>query len=291
MAGGPRRGKAGKRGRLAAYERDDSHGGRMRTPLQDTLVKNAVVPTGEKGGPAGTEAAVRDPGRQLAVLFEAAQRAENQFAAERLSELHQLAERALTLGTEAGRREARPRAAHAPWPSRIASVAAGGLLAACAPIVADASVLLAAASGLGALAALVLPFMRGKPPVVPVLEDRSAARLEAVASAADRALQAMVEPRALPAPTPAAARPDDDVIGLLQDALSLRETDDPAAKELAENAARLARHMGYEPAYDGAPGLFETMIDPSVEAPLTLRPALVHKDPNRTVAGVRVRSR
>ena len=126
----------------------------MRTPLQDTLVKNALVPA------EGAD----DPGRQLAVLFEAAQRAENQYAAERLSELHQLAERALTLGTEAGRRAARPRAAHAPWPVRIASIAAGGLLAACAPVVAEASILLAAASGIAALAAIALPFTRGKPP-------------------------------------------------------------------------------------------------------------------------------
>ena len=254
----------------------------MRTPLQDTLTKGALVPADAAG----------DPGRQLAVLFEAAQRSENQFAAERLSELHQLAERALTLGAQAARREARPRAGRAPWPVRVASVTAGALLAACAPVVADASALLAAASGLAALAAIALPFTRGKPPAVALpVPERSDARLAAVASAADRALQAMVEPRALPAPKAAGARPDDDVLGLLQDALALRGADDAGARELAENAERLARHLGYEPAYDGAPALFETMIDPGVDRPITLRPALVHQDPARTVAGVRVRAR
>ena len=259
----------------------------MRTPLQDTLTKTALVPAGEAG----------DPARQLALLFEAAQRSENQYAAERLSELHQLAERALTLGAQSAReqvrREARPRAAHAPWPQRIASIAAGGLLAACAPLVAEASVLLAAASGLAALAAIALPFTRGKPPALPALPgpDREGAKLASVASAADRALQAMTEPRALPPPKSSAARPDDDVLGLLQDALALApNAQTQAERDLAENANRLARHLGYEPTYDGPPALFETMVDPSVPEPLTLRPALVHRDAQHTVPGVRVRS-
>ena len=260
----------------------------MRTPLQDTLTKGALVPATE------TAPAVRDPARDLAVLFEAAQRSENQYAAERLSELHQLAERALTLGSEAARREARPRAAHAPWPQRLASIASGGLLAACAPVVAQSSILLAAASGVAALAAIALPFMRGRPQGPPALPapDRDTDRLRAVASAADRALQAMTEPRALPAPASTSARPDDDVIGLLQDALALAPTDgSDAVRDLAENAERLARHLGYEPTYDGPAGLFETMVDPGVAEPITLRPALVHRDPDRTVPGVRVRRR
>ena len=259
----------------------------MRTPLQDSLTRTALVPAN------GAAPADPDPARQLTALFEAAQRTENQYAAERLTELRELAERAMTLGEDAARRRmaeaARASAPRAPWPQRAASVAAGALLAACAPVVAEASLLLAAASGLAALAAIALPFAKGRTPAPPALPAPPTARLKGVAAAADHALQAMVEPRALPAPRGGDARADDDVLGLLQDALALgRTAKDAAAREVAENAERLARHMGYAPAFDGPPDAFEVMVDPGVPAPVTLRPALIHADPARTVAGVRV---
>ncbi|WP_031550991.1 hypothetical protein [Parvularcula oceani] len=257
----------------------------MRTPLEDVLHTHPEIASEDS-----------DAGRRLAVLFEAAEARENQYAAERLHELFQIAERALTLGAETAARPPLPPASVS-WPMRITSVSAGLLLAATAPLMAETSLLLAALSGIAALAALVMPFggsgvRQIKLPAPKA--DHTEAKLEAVASAADRALQAMVEPRRLPSPQ--AERPlgaDEDILGLLQDALSVgRDAEDAGARELAENAERLARRMGYRPVYDGKDELFEVMLDPSVTAPLVLRPALVHEDkPDRTVFGVKVKGR
>ncbi|MBB4659468.1 hypothetical protein [Parvularcula dongshanensis] len=256
----------------------------MRTPLHDVLGHEPQLSS------EGTDA-----GRQLAVLFETAEARENAFAAERLREIYEVAERSLALGAELAARERAAPPARLSWPIRIASVSAGLLLAACAPIVAETSVLLAALSGVAALGALVMPFRGGvhQAALPAPRADRTPAKLEAVAAAADRALQAMVEPRSLPAPHSSGAKPDEDVLGLLQDALQLgRDAKDEAAREVAENAERLARRLGYKPVFEGRDALFEVMIDPSVGAPVVLRPALVHEsEPGRSVFGVKVKGR
>ena len=254
----------------------------MRSPLKDALVVQD-----EAADPA-------DPHTRLAALFDAAEARENAYAAERLSELHELAARAVTLGEAAGRSEAlsAPREAPRALPLRIASGAAGAVLAACAPLVAEASVLLAAGAGLAAAAALVLPFRPPRKPDALALPppEAFAPKIEGVLSAADKALRSMTEPHALPAPERQARTPDEDVLALIQDALALAR-DEPAAAALAENAERLARRLGYAPRWEGgSEGLFETMIDPAVPEPLTLRPALVHADAHRSVPGVRVRA-
>ena len=250
----------------------------MRTPLSDALVTRDAPPT-------------PDAHDHLEALFTAAEQRENAYAAERLAELHELTARAVTLGEASGRAEALREAPPAPraLSLRIASGAAGAVLAACAPLVAEASVLLAAGAGLAAAAALVLPFRRQKatPTVALPPPDALAPKIEGVVSAADQALRSMTEPHALPAPAARGASPDEDVLALIQDALTLAR-DEPAARDLAENAERLARRLGYAPSF--ADGPFETMVDPAVPEPITLRPALVSPEPGRSVPGVRVQA-
>ena len=260
----------------------------MRSPLTDALVTQDGPPPPDTGP---LDARALDPHGRLAVLFGAAEARENAYAAERLAELHELAARAVTLGEASGRAEAMATAPPVPraLPLRIASGAAGAVLAACAPLVAEASVLLAAGAGLAAAAALVLPFRRprGSEALALPPPEAFAPKVEGVAAAADRALRSMTEPHALPAPAARTATPDEDVLALIQDALALaRET--PAARDLAENAERLARRLGYAPSF--AEGPFETMIDPAVTEPLTLRPALVSSEAGRSVPGVRVKA-
>jgi hypothetical protein len=258
----------------------------MRTPLNDVLHD-------DKDSMAGA-----DPGRGLAVLFETAEKRENAYAAERLREIYEVAERAMSLGAETARAQSAPVAGGTSLSQRAASIAAGLLLAATAPLVAAESVLLAAASGLGAAAALAVPLFGGgrrqTRPALPAPDpQRRSAKLEAVAAAADRALQAMVEPRRLPSPAAhGPALSEEDVVALIQDALALgRETEGEAAAELAENAGRLARRLGYTPVFEGGDELFEVMLDPALGAPLVVRPALVHREEGRSVLGVMVKGR
>ena len=250
----------------------------MRSPLSDALVTQ-------------DDPASQDAHDRLAVLFDAAERRENAYAAERLAELHELTARAVTLGEASGRAEALSEPAPVPrsLPLRIASGAAGAVLAACAPLVAEASVLLAAGAGVAAAAALVLPFRRPRAPEPIALPppEAYAPKVEGVIAAADRALRSMTEPHALPAPAARTASPDEDVLALIQDALALAR-EEPAARDLAENAERLARRLGYAPSF--AEGPFETMVDPAVPEPITLRPALVSSEPGRSVPGVRVQA-
>ena len=238
---------------------------------------------------------------KLRAVFLAAQGQANAYAAERLQEVYEVAERALALSAAFPPPARGEEAAPAPawWrriPQLVARYGAGLLLAASAPLVADSSVALAIACGVAAVLSLVAA--RQPSGVLPVRREGPEPRavrtkFESLLSAADRSLISMTAPRAIEAPAASkTALQEDDVLHLLQDVLALaRHVDDEEAQALGENAARLAERAGFRAVWDGDPDLFEVMRDPDVEAPLLLKPALVHKtDRTRTVFGVMVRS-
>ncbi|MEM1381154.1 MAG: hypothetical protein AAGH41_11080 [Pseudomonadota bacterium] len=240
--------------------------------------------------------------QRLREVFVAAQGQANAYSAERIQEVYEVAERALALSAAfpapAAPGTTRTGAA-GPWWRRardlVGQYAAGLLLAACAPLVADSSAILAVACGVAAALSLIAARRPdGKLPEPKLLEPRAVrTKFESLLSAADQSLRSMTAPRALDAPQGGRATfQDDDVLQLLQDVMALgRLTDDEDMRVLSENAERLASRAGYQPIWDDDPQLFEVMTDPQIREPLMLKPALIHKnDPTRTVFGVVVRS-
>ncbi|MEM9838667.1 MAG: hypothetical protein AAF830_05870 [Pseudomonadota bacterium] len=237
---------------------------------------------------------------RLRALFSAAQGQANAYAAERLQEVYDVADRALALSSAfPPPAPVVPGSAGSPWWRRaqdlVGRYGAGLLLAACAPLVADSSVTLAIASGIAAaLTLLAARKPADTPPPTKRPEPRAIKRrIESLLSAADRSLSSMTAPQALEAPRSGKqAFQEDDVLQVLQDMMALgRHTDDNEVQALAENAQRLVDRAGFRPVWEGDGDLFEVMIDPAVREPILLKPALVHKaDRTRTVFGVLVRS-
>ncbi|NRA30576.1 MAG: hypothetical protein HRU11_09970 [Parvularculaceae bacterium] len=263
----------------------------MRQPLEDVLADD----------PERVRAtSLAEAEDQLRSVFLAAQGQANAYSAERLQEVFEVAERALALSEAFPVPEThRAKSPAGAWWSRISGLASkygvGLLLAACAPLVADSSVTLAIASGVGAvwsLAAarqadkgLALP----KPPPPKVVE----AKMRGLLSAADRSLLSMTAPRALEAPSK--GRSDfqqEDVLHLMQDILALGRGDDANEDAIyaAQNSQRLLKRAGFAVVWDGSTELFEVMSDPSVSGEILLKPALEHNsEPTKTVFGVKVR--
>ncbi|GGY56266.1 hypothetical protein [Parvularcula lutaonensis] len=259
----------------------------MRRPLDDILSEHPELSRAESRAEAE---------EHLEELFLEAQKRSNAFAAERLEEIYEVAERALALGASfppVPIEERRPAAA---WflkvPGLLAQYGGGLLLAACAPLVADESTMLAVACGVGAVLTLVGQRRGGggKPRREP--PKAVAAKFEGLVSAAERTLSSMTAPLALEAPSrQGTSLSDDDVLSFLQDAVMVRGLSDEA-DELAANAERLIERAGYRIVCEGSDDLFEVMIDPEVAEEILLKPALVHRtDPGKIVFGVKVRGR
>jgi len=239
---------------------------------------------------------------RLRRVFVAAQGQANAYSAERMQEVFEVAERALALSAAfPAQLPAQVQATSGPrawWrriPQLVTRFGTGILLAACAPLVADSSVILAVTCGVGAAFSLVAarrPEGALPPPKRP--EPRAVrTKFESLLSAADQSLISMTAPRALEAPSSSRTPfQEDDVLQLLQDMMAMgRFSDDEDVRALSENASRLADRAGFRPVWEGDPDLFEVMTDPAIKEPLLLKPALTHKnDPTRTVFGVMVRS-
>ncbi|MEO1658384.1 MAG: hypothetical protein AAFR65_11740 [Pseudomonadota bacterium] len=261
----------------------------MRTPLQDVLSDHPEWE--EPQDRAAAEA-------QLEALFTAARDRSNAYSAARLDELYQVAERALTLAGAFPVATAVPREGQGrPWYRRLSQLvsrySSGLLLAAAAPLVADASVLLAGACGIAAVLSLAVGGradgvrLRSAPRPKAV-----AAKLQGLLSAADQSLDSATAPLALPDQRDTGSVfTKDDVLSVLQDILAVtRSGDSEDMRELQRNAERLATKAGYTPAWDYAPDLFEVMVDPEIEGELVLKPALVHRaKPEQSVFGVMIR--
>ncbi|MCQ8185976.1 hypothetical protein [Parvularcula maris] len=255
-------------------------------PLQETLKLDP-----ELGDAATKEEALAE----LQQLFLSARDGSNAYVGERLDELYELTERAVTLGSS----YPLPLPEERPAPVRLVTelprllgrYGGGLLLAAMAPLVYADSVMLSIAAGVAAVLTLTTggrPRERTRPR--PKGVD---AKFRSLASAADQALVSMTAQRALPPPPPGtSAVPEEDMLSFLQDAVMLEG--DLAAEEAAQNAARLIERAGYRIVREprAGQGLFEVMTDPDLQGELILKPALVHRsDPNRVVPGVLVRGR
>ena len=255
----------------------------MSRPLEDALKDHRDL--SEPESRADAEAV-------LEALFVEAQSEANAYTAERLQEVYEVADRALALGSAfpppvpLEQQDGATTRWFLRLPDLLAQYGGGLLLAACAPLVADASVLLAAACGVGAVLTIAANRKPRRTAPKPLPPKAVQAKLEGLLSAADRSLASMTAPRALEAP-PKSQGPfaEDDVITFLQDAAA--ETGD-----IGENAERLLSRAGYKVVRDGPSDLFEVMIDPEVKEPILLKPALVHHtDSKKTVFGVKVRGR
>lgn len=264
----------------------------MHRPLEDVLADRPDL----AGADSRAEAEAH-----IKALFLEAQGKANAYSAERLQEIYEVAERALALAAAfPPALPELPKGGKAPlWrrlPDLAASYGGGLLLAACAPLVADTSVILAAGCGVAAVLSLAFPG-RGTTKIKSPRRDAPKAveaKFQSLITAADRTLSSMTAPRALEAPTgPRAAFPEEDVAGFLQDALMLsRMSAGSEGTELAKNAERLAERAGFHVAWEGDDELFEVMVDPDIDEPMLLKPALVHKtDSTKTVFGVMVRGR
>lgn len=259
----------------------------MRRPLEDILSDHPELTRAESRGQAE---------QHLEQLFLEAQGQSNAYAAERLEEIYEVAERALALGASFPPVPVEERRPAAAWflklPGLLAQYGGGLLLAACAPLVASDSTILAVACGVAAVLTLVGQRRAGDAKPKPQPPKAVAAKFEGLVSAAERSLSSMTAPRALEAPqgrsTPLA---EDDVLGFLQDAVMAKGQSEEA-DELAANAERLIERAGYRIVREGKDDLFEVMVDPDVQTPILLKPALVHRaDPTKTVFGVLVRGR
>ena len=262
----------------------------MRTPLQDVLSDH---PDWEE--PRDREAAEA----QIEALFAVARDRSNAYSAARLDELYQVTERAITL---AGAFPAAPqqgdKKGQLPWrkrlPQLVARYSSGLLLAASAPLVADASVLLAGACGIAAVMSLAFAG-RADGQIIPRRSPRPkavAAKLQGLLSAADQSLESATAPLAIEDQrSKDLGLPKDDVLSVLQDILAAtRNAADRDTQELGRNAERLAMKAGYTPQWDHDPEFYEVMVDPEIEADLVLKPALVHRSkPDQSVFGVIVR--
>ncbi|MEM6913794.1 MAG: hypothetical protein AAF511_07435 [Pseudomonadota bacterium] len=262
----------------------------MRTPLQDVLSDHPEWE--EPTDRAAAEA-------QLEALFAAARDRSNAYRAARLDEIYQVTERALTLaGAFSPPRDAQPKKGPLTWRQRapriIARYSTGLLLAASAPLVADASVLLAGVCGVAAVLSLAIGTRteEGARIKTPPRPRAVSAKLEGLLSAADQSLDSATAPMALEDHRDRdASFAQEDVLSLLQDILAATRTDDHQdSKELRRNAERLATKAGYAPQWRFSPDLFEVMVDPDVHEELVLKPALVHQTRSeKSVFGVIVR--
>jgi hypothetical protein len=253
-------------------------------PLQETLKLDR-----ELGDAATKEEALAE----LQQLFLTARAGSNAYVGERLDELYELAERAVTLGSSypPPLPEERPAPARllAEVPRLLGRYGGGLLLAAMAPLVYADSVMLSVAAGVAAVLTLTTGG-RQKERTRPQPKGVGQ-KFKSLASAADQALLSMTAQRALPPPPPGtSAVPEEDMLSFLQDAVMLEG--DLAAGEAAQNAGRLIERAGYRIVREPSAGLhlFEVMTDPDYQGELVLKPALVHRaDANRIVPGVLVR--
>lgn len=235
----------------------------------------------------------REAEAHLEALFLEAQGQVNSYQAERLREVYDLAERAVALGSAFPVLPEEERGGAGAWftalPSLLSRYGGGLLLAACAPFVAEDSMILAVLAGVGGAVTLAAAFREETAPRRAAKPKAADARFRSLVSAADRALSSMTAPRALAAPAGGrSSLPDEDVLGFLQDAVMAEGSEE--ADELRANAERLIARAGYRVVREGSPDLFETMIDPDVDAPMLLKPALVHReDSSKILFGVMVR--
>ncbi|MEM6748657.1 MAG: hypothetical protein AAF608_14670 [Pseudomonadota bacterium] len=262
----------------------------MRTPLQDVLSDHPDWE--EPQDRAAAEA-------QVEALFAAARDRSNAYSAARLDELYQVTERALALaGAFPAVSEAKRSTAALSWrqriPRLISRYSSGLLLAAAAPLVADASVLLAGACGIAAVISLAVGGRADRPLSAKVSPKPKAvtAKLQGLLSAADQSLDSATAPLAL---EDHRGKGDgfvrEDVLSVLQDILAAaRDGQSDDLVELQRNAERLALKAGYTPEWRYEPDLFEVMVDPEINGELVLKPALVHgSKPEQSVFGVIVR--
>jgi hypothetical protein len=258
----------------------------MRRPLRDVLDDHPDL----VGGANRDEAEAH-----LETLFLTAQNHANAYSAERLQEIYEVAERAFALGAAfppppEPRRESAAGGMIEAAPRLLRRFGGGLLLAASAPLVAETSAILAIACAVGAVLTLAMPNRSREERAALPPPKAPDAKFEGLIEAADRSLNAMTAPRALAAPEEARGRQiPEDVLVFLQEALV---GDDKENADLRANAERLLRKAGYRPVREGPDELFEVMVDPDVEGPLLLKPALVHQsDPLKTMPGVIVRRR
>lgn len=264
----------------------------MRRTLEDVLsdeprlAEAETLPEAEEG---------------LRAIFLAAQGDANAYAAERLQEVFQVAERALAL-SEAfpveGLVSSRARPHEGPWYRRlqraVARYGAGLLLAACAPLVADVSVTLAIAAAVTALLTLTATRRSSDPVGLRPADSKAvSAKIRGLLSAADRSVLSMTAPVT---EGPSARKPshflDEDILQMMQDALALGREAEPGsdAAAIAANAERLVQRAGYRVVWEDDTDAFEVMHDPSFSGSLLLKPALVHQtQPGRIVFGVKVK--
>jgi hypothetical protein len=231
---------------------------------------------------------------QLQSLFMAAKEDANAYVGERLEEIYELTERAVTLGASypppSAEERPRPVRLMASLPKLAARYGSALMLAAMAPLVYADSVLLSIAAGVTAVVTLATGWQRA-PRKAPALPRGTQERFRSLASAADQALTSMTAQRALaPPPSEGAGLPSEDMLVFLQEALMLEGSE--AADEAARNAERLVARAGYEvvrsPERNEA--LFEVMRDPGMRGELVLRPALVSRsDRSKVQFGVVVR--
>lgn len=263
----------------------------MRTPLEDALHEH----------PEWSEARDRHEAKaNLEAVFLAARQDANAYSAERLSEIYQIAERALTFASAFEQLPATrsPMLADRPWyrriPRLIVRYGSGLLLAACAPLVADSSVALAVGCAIAAVLTLALTRVsqdsqKKKNRIRPKDTNK---KFESLISAADRSLQSATAPAALEHhPSEPLNIPQDDVFSLLQDVLAAG-AEHTELQALAENAERLAARGGYKILWEPNAQDFQVMVDPHLERDILLKPALIHQSAEgQNVLGVLVRGR
>ncbi|MEO1043497.1 MAG: hypothetical protein AAFX52_14545 [Pseudomonadota bacterium] len=262
----------------------------MRTPLQDVLSDHPEWE--EPTNRAAAEA-------QLEALFAAARDRSNAYSAARLDEIYQVTERALTLAnafsvpSDAGSQPTRQS-----WRQRIPSFlsrySTGLLLAASAPLVADASVLLAGACGIAAVLSLAVGVRTsGKETARSFPRPKAVtAKLAGLLSAADQSLESATAPLALADQRERGVSfAQEDIVSVLQDVLAAaRAANQDDLMELERNAERMAAKAGYTPQWTYHPDFFEVMVDPDINQDLVLKPALLHHSrPEQSVFGVIVR--
>ena len=252
-------------------------------PLQDALADRPELLAADNR---------REAEAHLEALFLDAQGGANAYRAERIQEIFELAERAVALGSAFPLPPTEERGPTAAWFRRIPDLfgkyGTGLLLAGSAPFVADDSMLLALAAGIGGVVTLASQF-RSTTTTSPAKPKAVQARFKNLVSAADRALNSMTAPRALAAPSSGQTPlPPDDILAFLQDAAMAEGSEE--ADDLRVNAERLIQRAGYRVVREGPTELFETMLDPDVAEPLLLKPALVHRaDESQVIFGVMVR--